>query len=738
MQIALLLGTVMLSACGGSGGGNTSDAGIAAPTGLNGTPAAKQINLRWDTSPGMSYTVYLAADPSVTPANAAQLPQGRSIANAVSPLNITGLLNGTTYSLIVVASKDGASSQPSQAVNVTLAPSEIKLAFAPQVSKLLSAVAYGNGRYVSAVDQGFYTSTDGVNWALQNYIFTSGFQDVIFSGTQFLAVGENGAFATSPDGLAWTAQSTGTCYKLSKPLYGNGTYLVYGQRGTACGATIDKDVLFTSNDGQHWNQHDLLIDQTGYRVYPDFFAGGKFVTANSRQIFSSRNGVDWDSTTIANVLQIQNLTYANGKFFAVRANINALQGAASDYHILWSDDAVHWNEAPQQFSDTHGPILYAGNQYVALGPASILTSADGKTWTATASQPNITPDNVIYANGKFVGFSAVDRTLASSTDGTHWTLAGYDVSNTLGSTGLQNLGGRFIAVNRTVDNGSSIVSSTDTLNWTLATPLLPEGGTTFSANEHFFQVAPNKIAVSTDGLRWTASMVPGADNISAIVYADQHYTAIGNLATFSSPDGLAWTRHDNTLLQSPAGMVYAQGKYVAFTRVSIFTHGTKILTSTDGISWNKAFDDPTKDIYAIAFGNGRFVTVGSDAATSLSWIMNSTDGVNWVTNSQTTPKLNIAWDISFGNGVFVANSYGNIYTSPDGANWTARSIQLLPGSSLFNVSYGGGQFIASGLLDFATSADGITWKVQPSITNHLPKAAYANGIWLFSSQVIAN
>ena len=37
--------------------------------------------------------------------------------------------------------------------------------------------------------------------------------DVIWAGTQFLAVGNGGTIMTSPDGIEWTAQESGTEFR---------------------------------------------------------------------------------------------------------------------------------------------------------------------------------------------------------------------------------------------------------------------------------------------------------------------------------------------------------------------------------------------------------------------------------------------------------------------------------------------------------------------------------------------
>jgi hypothetical protein len=68
--------------------------------------------------------------------------------------------------------------------------------------------------------------------------------DVIWAGTQFLAVGNGGTIMTSPDGIEWTAQKSGTEFrKLNIDMF----------VATAAASSFPNDGrVFTSADGQTW------------------------------------------------------------------------------------------------------------------------------------------------------------------------------------------------------------------------------------------------------------------------------------------------------------------------------------------------------------------------------------------------------------------------------------------------------------------------------------------------------
>jgi hypothetical protein len=55
---------------------------------------------------------------------------------------------------------------------------------------------------------------------------------VTYGNGLFVAVGEDGAILTSPDGVSWTRQTLGTGNLLYDVTYGNGTFVAVGDWGT--------------------------------------------------------------------------------------------------------------------------------------------------------------------------------------------------------------------------------------------------------------------------------------------------------------------------------------------------------------------------------------------------------------------------------------------------------------------------------------------------------------------------
>ena len=81
----------------------------------------------------------------------------------------------------------------------------------------------------------------------------------------------------------------------------------------------------------------------------------------------------------------------------------------------------------------------------------------------------------------------------------------------------------------------------------------------------------------------------------------------------------------------------------------------------------------------------------------ISPVANASDGEIWT--SRTSANDNSWWDVTYGNGLFVAVSTsgtGNrVMTSPDGITWTSRTSAA--DNSWFGVTYGNGLFVAVSL-----------------------------------------
>jgi hypothetical protein len=110
----------------------------------------------------------------------------------------------------------------------------------------LSAVAYGNGLFVAVGGNGrIQTSPDGVSWKIQTSGTAENLRGIAFGNGLFVAVGLNGTILSSGDGITWIAQNSGISQSLSAVTYGNGLFVAVGMGGIILSSpgVVGRDVL---------------------------------------------------------------------------------------------------------------------------------------------------------------------------------------------------------------------------------------------------------------------------------------------------------------------------------------------------------------------------------------------------------------------------------------------------------------------------------------------------------------
>jgi hypothetical protein len=160
-----------------------------------------------------------------------------------------------------------------------------------------TAVAYTNYH--------LYTSTDGVTWTATGQTPAIGVIRKVIQGpsSAWLAVGQFGVATSTDQGQSWNALTAGSSptkkpaasiarsplstLNLYSAAYGNGTYVVVGQRNDTYQAAI-----LTSTDGLTWSLED--IPSAGALTDIAFGPAGFVATGgNYSAILTSVNGINW-------------------------------------------------------------------------------------------------------------------------------------------------------------------------------------------------------------------------------------------------------------------------------------------------------------------------------------------------------------------------------------------------------------------------------------------------------------
>ena len=105
---------------------------------------------------------------------------------------------------------------------------------------------------------------------------------------------------------------------------------------------------------------------------------------------------------------------------------------------------------------------------------------------------------------------------------------------------------------------------------------------------------------------WARRTVPGLSvNLNAVAFGNGAFVAVGNNSTVArSTDGINWTVAMPGAYGNLFRVRFLEGEFV------VVGSSDRILVSTDGLSWTER-TLPSANFYDIAYGNGRYVIIGS-------------------------------------------------------------------------------------------------------------------------------
>jgi hypothetical protein len=241
--------------------------------------------------------------------------------------------------------------------------------------------------------------------------------------SQFLAVGPTGTVLTSPDGITWTARTTGLpAYALAAPHRAGAVYAVYDNAGyknryiSADGITWAKNGMMTgftnaSAQAQMVNAKFNDVDKT-----VNVFANMVGLAGNWGQMFDVTNGVAQGDISI-NLNNWGSWDYAtNGSVFLFAGGNPAATGTAP--YLLKSTTTKGGAIVTQAYgssSSSYGAAYGAGLFVVTASDGTgVYTSPDAVTWTSRGQ----TSRYLYYANGVFFLYNG--NILATSTDAITW------------------------------------------------------------------------------------------------------------------------------------------------------------------------------------------------------------------------------------------------------------------------------------------------------------------------------
>ncbi|HLP59682.1 MAG TPA: Ig-like domain-containing protein [Candidatus Deferrimicrobium sp.] len=209
--------------------------------------------------------------------------------------------------------------------------------------------------------------TYGNIWTNGNLSSSLVLRDVVWSGSRFIAVGDDGMVFTSSSGSSWTRESVPL--GASDHLFGVG----HNSAGTIVAVGRDQLILYSINNGDSWTlAHGRVTN--AYDIYKVAYGNGKFVAVDEAGgIWISVDGkTGW--TKYNSGLPMRCITFANGYFMAGTGSGNgAIVRSATANSGSW--EAVGTLGMPVR------DIEYGNGKWLAVGRnIATSSSAGGTDW----------------------------------------------------------------------------------------------------------------------------------------------------------------------------------------------------------------------------------------------------------------------------------------------------------------------------------------------------------------------
>ncbi len=387
------------------------------------------------------------------------------------------------------------------------------------------------------------TSPDGITWTARTSGIARKINDVAFNGNIFVAVGQSTGFIlTSPDGITWTIRSDGVYSSLFGADWGNGLFIVTGAAGE----------ILTSPDGVTWTQQTSGVSLNN--LFACAWIGSFFITVGNSsgvgEILTSLDGVTWTQQTSGSTEELHSIAW----------NDNILVVVGGTGEILTSPDGITWTQQTSGVSVFLYDVIWNGSLFVVVGSPTggagqILTSPDGVTWTARTSGTASALYGVNWDGTQFiiVGDTAI---ILTSPDGITWTIRASGIAN------LDNING--IAVNPTIE--FSTVSGGKTLYFAKRGPIASIYWPLYTNDQ-----TP---ATGTGPLALIGEMIiPFADTTFSGGFWHLEGGGIANLK-FWNPDGVGI---EIPAVGEPISILYNEAPYVA---VELIENGTPHWTAS--------------------------------------------------------------------------------------------------------------------------------------------------------------
>ena len=517
------------------------------------------------------------------------------------------------------------------------------LRLAERTAGVLTGIVFGDGLFVAIGGTNAWTSPDGLTWARRNVGLRDGLSVVAYGKGLYLVGSGSGEIATSTDGFHWNPSPTRTEAGIQSIAYGNGRFV-----------GLSYSHLLASTDGTNWVRTATVAPEDNYLTEVEYGNGLFIIVGLFGRLMTSPDGVGWTTRETGGDDRFVSVNYHDGEFVAV--------GYPGGYGLIVSIsfDGLTWSRktAIPKLGLAYPMKIVSGNGiFVAIGNINGLRFAALSTnafdWRLVA--PGYFSQNgfqsIAYGNGQFVAVDASGLILTSS-DGRAWTARNSDDNSYLSTIGMAygqgkfvGAGSRYYSIGERRGIGGLILTSTDAEVWT--TFRLAERLNAIAYGyDQFVAVGPEGLILSSpDGLAWQRKNSGTTNWLTHTFYGDGAFIAVGHEGLIlRSSDGSNWTRENSGTTNDLFTGVYGAGRFVVTG-----WQGT-ILTSPDGAQWRSQASSNT--ISKLAFGNETFVAVLGGGQ-----ILVSTNALSWTLKQAFMPGFGCCGlAFAYGQGKFILAS----------------------------------------------------------------------------------
>lgn len=279
--------------------------------------------------------------------------------------------------------------------------------------------AYGNGMYVMQAQPGWLISSTNLStWTTYAVNAFTQVYSLLHDGSKWVAmaagnpnIGGSYGIYTSTDLSTWTLQST-VSNDARKITYNSGTYVVVGANSLILSST---DLITWTTRTASGSHYDIIHDGSRW------ITGSTNPLSSSGLVYTSTDAATWTAGGLVAGFAFNRIA-SNGAGTLVAANTTANIRYSTDTGTTWSTGvAVSGN------SSLLG-LIYAESKFVRAVSGFINTSADGITWTNSASGTTYW-ESVVYNGTDFFAAATATGTVATgttiigngSTDATTWS-----------------------------------------------------------------------------------------------------------------------------------------------------------------------------------------------------------------------------------------------------------------------------------------------------------------------------